>query len=183
MPRFVVFSGLPASGKTSLADAIAIELAWPHLDKDRFLEALFEEERGGYSNELRTRLSRAADGAFQRAAAAAPVAVLTSWWRHPASPSNSGTDTGWLNAPGMDVVEVHCVIDPLLALTRFTRRQRHPGHMDHTRDPAALLSQFEAAAELGPLFPDRAIRVATDRPVDHAGVRELATTFRMHHPL
>lgn len=34
MHQFVLLSGLPASGKTTLASALALELGFPLLDKD-----------------------------------------------------------------------------------------------------------------------------------------------------
>lgn len=44
MPTFVVISGLPASGKTTIGQALARCLDVDHLDKDVFLEALFGRE-------------------------------------------------------------------------------------------------------------------------------------------
>lgn len=79
MPSFIVMSGLPASGKTSLDTAIAAALGVPHLDKDAFLEALFDGVHDArFTLALRARLSREADAAFQQAAIAADCAVLTS---------------------------------------------------------------------------------------------------------
>jgi shikimate kinase len=42
MNRLVVVSGLPASGKSTVAKALAAGLAFTLLDKDSFLEALLE---------------------------------------------------------------------------------------------------------------------------------------------
>ena len=57
---FVVFSGLPGSGKSTLARQIAPALGLPVLDKDDFLDALFEE-RGIGDVAWRASLSRAGD--------------------------------------------------------------------------------------------------------------------------
>ena len=47
MKRFVVVSGLPASGKSTLGRALAAAWALPFIDKDEILEALFEREGTG----------------------------------------------------------------------------------------------------------------------------------------
>ena len=92
MTRFVVVSGLPASGKTTLGRALAAAWALPFIDKDEILEALFEREgtggrgsTGGTSGiggtrdaPWRQRLSQAADAAFARQAQASGGAVLAS---------------------------------------------------------------------------------------------------------
>lgn len=175
MPRFIVMSGLPASGKTSLGMAIAAALGVPHLDKDVFLEERFDHVQDArFTLALRSRLSREADVAFQQAAIAADCAVLTSWWRHPGAVTGSGTDSAWLAAQGVQVAEVHCVVSPELALARFRRRQMHPGHLDGARDMSAMRAQFVEAAERGPLFPLRALPVATHVAIDGQTLRHLS---------
>ena len=57
---FVVFSGLPGSGKSTLARQLAPALGLPLLDKDDFLDALFDE-RGIGDLAWRAALSREAD--------------------------------------------------------------------------------------------------------------------------
>lgn len=175
MPRFIVMSGLPASGKSALGRAIAQGLDLPHLDKDTFLEALFDDvPEAAYSLSLRSRLSREADTAFQQAALAADCAVLTSWWRHPEASTSSGTDSAWLTAVGVSLAEVHCVVSTDLAFARFQSRQRHAGHLDAVRDPAALRAQFDEAAARGPLFPGCAMQARTHAPLDPSELRRLA---------
>ena len=46
-PVAIVISGLPASGKTTLGMAVAKSLSIPYLDKDHFLERLYEKEGVG----------------------------------------------------------------------------------------------------------------------------------------
>ena len=45
-PTFVVVSGLPASGKTTLAKSLALALGLRLLDKDDILESLFGPRSG-----------------------------------------------------------------------------------------------------------------------------------------
>lgn len=161
--QFVLVSGLPASGKTTLASALALALDFPLLDKDSFLEALFVAEGIGNS-EWRRGLSKRADVSFREAAMAQRRAVLASWWRHPRSAADSGTPTDWL-APVSSLAEVHCVCSASVAAARFLARTRHPGHLDSQRSAGSLLSMLEEQQDWGPLFPSRAIAVNTEREV------------------
>src|SRR3954447_25374796 len=95
--RFVVISGLPGSGKTTLGRRLAHALSLPLLDKDEILEALFDSPGVGDS-QWRNRLSRSADVVFQRLADQTSGAILASFWKHPQVSGESGTPTGWLQA-------------------------------------------------------------------------------------
>ena len=159
--RFIVVSGLPASGKSMLGRAVADSLCLPLLDKDEILEALFESLGVGDS-EWRSTLSRAADEELRRQACASPGAVIASWWRHPLSPVNSGTPTEWLASLPGELVELHCVCSPSTAATRFVARQRHAGHLDSQRAHAAVYASLEQQASLGPLRVGRVIEVSTE---------------------
>lgn len=172
MSTFVVVSGLPASGKTTLACSLAKALGLVHLDKDAFLERLLDETPVD-APEGRARLSRRADVDFQRQAMGASSAVLSSWWRHPKSRSESGTPVSWLTGSGRTLAEVHCRCPAPEAVRRFQARARHPGHFDALRSPEALLSQFEEAEALGPLFPAQAIVFDTSRPTTEEMAMEL----------
>jgi hypothetical protein len=165
MNRFVVVSGLPASGKSTVARAVALKLELPLFDKDDFLNALFESCGIGDA-QWRTQLSRAADLSFQTEVEKAPGAILISWWRHPRSPVPSGTPTEWLaSLPGV-VVELHCRCSPAVAARRFIHRQRHPGNLDGRHSPTELLAEFESHAALGPLGLMRLVEIDTEGDLD-----------------
>ena len=74
---FIVLSGLPASGKSTLGRAIANALGLPMIDKDEILEALFESHGIGDAD-WRSRLSRLADQELIAQATKLPSAVITS---------------------------------------------------------------------------------------------------------
>lgn len=165
MQRFIVVTGLPASGKTTIGAAIASALGLPLLDKDTILETLFEEE--GIGDEVwRSRLSRAADGLLQSQALASPGAVIASWWRHPSSTLASGAAPDWLAALTGEVVELHCRCSPHTAVDRFFARQRHAGHLDGLKSRAQELAKFQQSAALGALGVRRVVELNTERLTD-----------------
>ena len=91
----VVVTGLPASGKTTIARIIANALSFDFIDKDDFLEGLYK------LNDVRTwedrkNLSRQSDVLFQDAGRKLGSAVLVSHWKPIAEGGNSGTPTNWL---------------------------------------------------------------------------------------
>lgn len=174
MRGFVIISGLPASGKTSIATSLAASLQLPLFDKDSFLEALFQSEGTGNSA-WRRELSKRADSRFQEKAATMGTAVLTSWWKHPASTADSGTPVDWLSYPSSIAVEVHCVCNTSVAASRFLARKRHPGHLDERWSHDSLLTMLEAYHSLGPLFPDRAITINTEQSLE---LQDLAQMVR-----
>lgn len=157
--RFIVVSGLPASGKSTLAHAIAPRLGLPVIDKDDVLDRLFESEGIGDMT-WRRELSRRSDMLFRQAAEASNGAVLTSFWHQPGMDVNSGTPVDWVLALSPCVVHLHCVCPPALAAARFIGRQRHAGHLDAHRDPDEVRTTFAALAALG--VPPRQPLLAVD---------------------
>jgi hypothetical protein len=165
MHGFVVVSGLPASGKTTVAASLAASLKLPLLDKDSFLEALFQSEGTGNAA-WRRELSQRADARLQEEASGLETAVITSWWKHPASTADSGTPVDWLLYPSRIAVEVHCVCSASVAASRFLARRRHPGHLDERWSHDNLLAMLEAQHGLGPMAPEKTITIDTEHPLD-----------------
>ena len=164
----MVVSGLPGSGKTTLARSLSISLGLPLLDKDDLLESLLDSV-GASSPDERGRLSRASDSVMQRVAEAAPGAVLASFWRRESLSVTSGTPTEWLRTlPG--VVEVLCECPPLQAAERFHARERHAEHFDGLKSFADSLWEFERLASTLPLEVGPVVRVDTTDDVNVADV-------------
>jgi hypothetical protein len=165
MQRYIIVTGIPASGKSTVGQAVASALGLEMLDKDEILEAMFKS-RGVGNAQWRTQLSRAADEALQESALRTDNAVVASWWRHPASRVDTGTPVEWLSSlPGV-VVELYCVCSPQVAAERFVSRRRHEGHLDHLKTHAELLASFQQQAALGPLGVGRIVKVDTEGDVE-----------------
>lgn len=165
MHRFIVVTGLPGSGKSTVGTAVAAALELPLLDKDDILEALFDGL--GVGDALwRTRLSRAADLVLQRLAVQSQGAVLASWWRHPRSQVESGTSTAWLRSLPGQVIELHCKCSPRIAVERFFARRRHAGHLDSSKSKAAELAKLEELASYGALGLGPLVELDTERPLE-----------------
>ena len=92
---FIVVSGLPCSGKSSLAARLAPALKLAVIDQDEILERLFQLKGKGDSSHRRM-LSRESDLIFQSEAKISEGALLVSFWPLPGMASDSGTPTNWL---------------------------------------------------------------------------------------
>jgi Shikimate kinase len=144
---FVVISGLPGSGKTTLGRRLAPILNLPLIDKDDILNRLFASQGVGNAAWRRT-LSRESDVILQQEASSSGGAILVSFWRLPGMPADSGSPTDWLDAPSHHVVNVHCSCELEVAASRFLQRRRHPGHLDGESSSADVLSSLRQLTQL-----------------------------------
>lgn len=159
----VVVTGLAASGKTSVATPLAALLGVPLVSKDAIKEALFDAVGTG-DFDWAGILSRAADAALVRIAAALEGGVLDNYWRAEAAQQ-------LVAAVDVPMVEVYCRVDPLVAAERFIRRARHPGHRDAERDPEDVRRASLAVASRFPLRTvGPVVQVDTGSAVDVAAV-------------
>jgi thymidylate kinase len=183
MPKtFVVISGLPGSGKTTLGRRLAFALDLPLIDKDDVLDRLFESKGVGDAA-WRRALSRESDAILQRDAASSSGAILASFWRVPGMPPDSGTPTDWLNVPSHDVINVHCACKPEMAARRFLQRRRHPGHLDGESSFADVLESLQRINQLPPPDIGPRIVVDTSREPDLAEVvRAIRDRLRTYRP-
>jgi predicted kinase len=159
---FVVVSGPPASGKSSLGAALAAELGLPLIAKDTIKDALMSVLPVA-DIEASRQLGRAAVAAMLAVARAATRgAVLESnFYRSAAADELS-------RLPGM-VVEVFCRCDRGVATDRYRRRagSRHAGHFDSIRTDEELWNEEIAEPVAGGWA---VLEVDTNGPVDLASV-------------
>ena len=154
---YVVVSGPPGSGKTTLAMALAPALGLPLIAKDTIKEALMTVLPVPDVATSRT-IGTASVAALLAVAAQAPGAVLESVWHR----SRSLADLGGL--PG-NIVEVFCRCDRAAAAQRYARRTgtRAAGHLDAERMAAELWNE-EVARPVAGGWP--VIEVETATPVE-----------------
>ena len=162
---FVIVSGIPASGKTTLGRELARKLALPFLDKDEILEAMFESEGIG-DLAWRRKLSRSSDDSLKQLALKSAGAVITSFWRNAKTDEGSGTPVDWLRELPGKVIEVYCQCGPKIAVARFKARQRHPGHLDSVKSTDGMLEQFRRHTTAGALGIGKLVTVDTGKAYD-----------------
>jgi predicted kinase len=155
---YVVVSGPPASGKSTLAPQLAESLGLPLLAKDTIKDALMGRLPVP-DIEASRELGRAAVAVLFAVAADCPLgAVLeSSFFR-----SKAATELGGL--PGR-VIEVFCRCDRAVAAARFAARTgtRSGGHFDRDRRTDELWND-EVAEPVGGGW--EVIEVDTNRAVD-----------------
>jgi predicted kinase len=163
MCLFVLVGGWPAAGKSTLARALAEELAIPCLSKDAVKESLMDALGAPTTVEESRRLGEAAVRALLGLARECrDGAVIDSTWFAYTRPLVLGL-------PG-SVVEVRCRTDLETVRQRHRGRVRDPRHLDDARTEDELW-----ATEVPPLGVGPLVEVDTTDPVD---VRALADRVR-----
>jgi predicted kinase len=131
MNAVVVVAGIPGSGKTTLARALAKELRIPLVSKDTIKEALFDA-LGSHDLEWSQQLGLAAHRVMYALVADLDSVVLEShFWR--------GVSEVDLRSLARPLIQVYCRCPVDLAVDRYKRRamtaDRHPGHLpEHQTD-------------------------------------------------
>lgn len=147
----ICISGLPASGKTTLARYLSENTGIAMLDKDDLLESLFDREGVGDAA-WRQKLSRNADILFQQSAAEMDRVILVSHWRPCGLAVSFGTPCEWLETHFSQIIEIYCECSVAEATQRFIRRSRHQGHVDDARsqnETAEWLSEYGRHLPIG----------------------------------
>src|SRR5689334_19364529 len=125
-PLLVVVTGMPSSGKTTVAEALAARLQLPLVAKDDLKESLFGTLGPGdvaWSGRL-------GDAAYEliftlaRRMLAAHVSLIVE------ANFFAGQAARFRALPGHRLVQLHCDAPLPLLLERYAARERHPGHND-----------------------------------------------------
>lgn len=163
MNRLIVITGPPASGKTTLARALAPELGLPLLSKDDFKERLFEPPPPGLDARAWSR--RLSDLAWDELFAEA--AKLDAALIEGNLPPERGAHVLALHP---DPIELFCRVPEAVLIERLSSRgERHAAH-----DDTSLIEEVKAGTVRGlqPLRLDHLIEVSTHGPTDIPGLIE-----------
>ena len=151
--RVIMVNGVPASGKSAVADAVSAATGWPvlRLDtiKDPFLHELAPVDR--LFNRTLGRASYAAIFDILRDAPAGTTAIIDAWFGF--QPSETLT-AGLARAGVTDIAEVWCHAPPETVGARYAARigDRTPGHpgADYVPELIALSARAQPMS-IGPL--------------------------------
>ena len=156
-PVLAIVSGLPATGKTTLANLLKRDLRWPLFSKDGFKELLFDADhqvREGFRREDSIRAGAQAIAIVFQAAAE----VLATG--HPCIieanflPQFAPADLKPLIKEA-DLRQVHCSVPDDVVVERYLGRakrgERHPVHTDLEALDNLLLRMAQGAGEPMPL--------------------------------
>lgn len=134
-PTLVIVSGLPASGKTTLARRLAAELRLPLFARDDIKERLFD--RLGWSDRAWSRQLGGASWESLFWAVEAQLAVGQSCIAESNFyPETDGPRITELRERcAFRTIEIHCYAEGHVLVERYLGRvadgTRHPGHIDH----------------------------------------------------
>jgi predicted kinase len=156
---FVLVGGWPASGKTTLARALAGELGLAFLSKDEVKEALMDALGAPADLEESRRLGRAAVHVVLRVARGCDGAVIDSTWFDYTQPLVADLDG--------PVVEVRCRAARDVVRERYRARRRDERHLDERRSEDELWG-----SEVPPLGAGPLVDVDTSGPVDVPALAE-----------
>ena len=157
----VLVNGLPGSGKTTLAVALAATLGAQLLSKDAVKEAiaaiLEDPPMVGPLGAI------AMNTVWALASAIPATVVIESWWFRPRDLQFAEAGLGVVSAPR--AVEIWCDVPGDLARSRYETRDRPLMY----EDARHLVDDWpEWVAQAQPLALTPVLRIDTSRPVDHA---------------
>lgn len=141
VPLLVVVTGMPSSGKSTVAEGLAGRLALPLVAKDEIKESLYASI-GAESVAASARLGAAAyalifDLARAMLASGVSLIVEANFFRD--------QEPAFAALPEHQLAQVHCQAPLAVLLDRYANRSRHAGHHDAEKIKE-LPARFESGA-------------------------------------
>ena len=161
LPLLLVVTGMPSSGKTTVAEGLARRLRLPLIAKDEIKESLYDS-LGASDVATSAHLGRAAYAlifALARACldSGASVVVEANFFRD--------QEAEFTTLPAHRLVQLHCQT-PLATLSeRYANRSRHAGHHDAEKIKE-LPARFESGVHDALNLPGDLTELDTTQPVD-----------------
>ena len=160
-PVLVVVTGMPSSGKTTVAEGLARRLRLPLIAKDEIKESLYDSLGasdasssallGGAVYALIFSLARTLLGS------GVSVIVEANFFRH--------QEPQFAALPEHRLVQLHCDAPIATLLERYAARSRHVGHHDAEKIKE-LPGRFESGAHDALRVPGDLVDLDTTQPVD-----------------
>jgi len=143
-PSLIVVCGLPATGKSSLAEELRDALGWPLFAKDQFKELLYDATDQGeeaYTRETSTIVGKQSISLLLMVARelleTGSSCIIEANFLPELAPDDLGPLLAISNGR-----QVHCTIPGDLVLERYRKRaqagERHPVHVDAGAEPALI---------------------------------------------
>jgi aminoglycoside phosphotransferase family enzyme/predicted kinase len=167
LPLLVIVCGMPASGKSHLAGALAERSRLPHLSSDltrKRLAGLRPTERApakGYRPEWNARTYRELGRRARQALATRGGAIVDGTFRHLADREAfaSGLDAA------VPRLFIECVVPRTLLAERAARRERDPGRVPDA-DLKVVIRELDTWEPLDEVPARAHLMVRTDRPIE-----------------
>ena len=167
-PLLVVVTGMPASGKTTVAESLSRRLRLPLIAKDEIKERLYDTLGSG-DVEWSRHLGRAAHAliqSFAKALLASGRSVIVE-----ANFFHGAEERRFVALPPHRLVQIHCSAPLELLVERYAHRVRHTGHHDDEK-VVELAARFESGAHLPLDLRGELIELDTSLPIDGGSIAE-----------
>ena len=161
LPLLLVVTGMPSSGKTTVAQGLARRLRLPLIAKDEIKESLYDSLGAGEvsSSAVLGGAAYALIFALARTMLDAGVSVIVeaNFFRD--------QELEFATLPEHRLVQLHCEAPLAILLERYATRSRHAGHHD-VEKIKELPARFESGAHDALKIPGHLIELDTTQSVD-----------------
>ena len=179
LPLLIVVCGVPASGKSQLAGALAELAGLPHLSSDltrKRLTRIRSTQRApaeSYSSQWNARTYTELARRAGRAVATGGGAIVDATFRHLADRQTFASALG----AAVPLLFIECQAPRAVLAERAARRERDPGRVSDA-DAAVVRRELESWEPLDEVAANVHLALRTDRPLEHIVADVLALLDR-----